>query len=120
MLLLLLLGEADAGGGGGGKGESEGLVLPYVVGGVGRKRVEDLEVEGLELGGGGVFWGLRIVRGEVGEDRVEDGVVGKSGVILREYGRRGVSGLSCSGSCSLHDRLTASTETICNPPKREK
>lgn len=82
LMLLLLLGGADAGGGGGGKGESEGLVLPYVVGGVGRKRVEDLEVEGLELGGGGVFWGLRIVRGEVGEDRVEDGVVGKSGVIL--------------------------------------
>lgn len=43
------VGEADARGfWGRGEGESEGLVLPYVVGGEGREKLNDLKVEGLE------------------------------------------------------------------------
>lgn len=78
-------------GGGERDGERERVVLPDVVGGERRESGEDLEVERLELllGCGG-----RREGGErkVGVDGVEDGVVGKCGVVA---GERVVGELVC-------------------------
>lgn len=58
----------------GGGRDGEGLVLPDVVGGVRRERLEDFEVERLKLRGGARVWGLGGNR-EVREDREEYSVV---------------------------------------------
>lgn len=69
---------------GGGGRECEGLVLPDIVGGVRRKKLEDFEVERLKLSGGAMVWGLG-GNGEVREDREEYGVVLYSrGALLRK------------------------------------
>lgn len=71
-------------------GEGEGLVLPYVVGGEGRERLEDLEVKRLQrrgVGGAGAGGG-GIQRG-VGEDGVENGIVWEPRGFLWGNGRGG-------------------------------
>lgn len=68
------------------KRESEGLVLPYIVGGECRDSGDDLEVKGLEVGEyvGGVAGAQRCV----GKYGVEDGIVRESGAALIEDGGR--------------------------------
>lgn len=95
--VLVLVRGADAAGGGGGDGESERFMLPYVIGGIWAKIVEDLEVERLELrgkltaaagagGGFGIFGSGEDA--EVGINGEEDSIIGNSGVLLREDGGR--------------------------------
>lgn len=80
----LIAAEARGGTGAQGRRESEGLVLPHVIGGVGRGCFEDSQMQRVEERREARGVGLRREEAEVGEDGVKHGVFWDSGVLVGE------------------------------------